>query len=369
MNASTKRQTKMSAISSEDYWSKKLHLSTLTNGLLPAVGSQAPDFSLTNNELKDVTLKTYAGSRKVLAILPSFDVPMCAAFVRKLNQKKANIDNTVILIVSADLPFAQRAFFESERLHNVVMVSTFRSSFPIDYGVQIINGELAGLMAPSAIVLDEQNNVIYTQTTTELTKELDDKAIISALNPPVIISSSTSTLPSNRRESFRITPLTTSCYCNIPLSMPKHNATEEYKHAYSQAVSKIHEKWKSQQQNVAASIDNKLANVMQLNLRDISSTGCSLFNYDEAFSYFLTPNTIYKNCIIHMPDNAKIKVSCKIVLKKRVEHNIEGKFSEIVAVEFINMTQAIESTVSYYVREIERQRISLIFDNETLTEA
>lgn len=371
MNVSTTMPTKAGSISisSEDYWNEKLHVSMPTNGALPMVGSQAPNFFLTNIELKNVTLATYPGSRKILSILPSLDVPMCQALTRKLNQAKANLDNTVILVISADLPFAQRQFYESEGLHDVVTLSTFRSTFAVDYGVEIIAGELTGLMTPSVLVLDEQNQVIYSQTTTELANELDYDAIIEVLTPPAVllsnngyISSLPRTQPVNRRESFRIEPLTTSCYCNIPLSEPKENATPAYRQAYTLATSKIYEKLKSQQRQSDKKVmsDVNVVNVMRLNLRDISSTGCSMFNHDHEFSYFLTPHTIYKDCIIHMPDNVEVKVSFKIMLKKMIEHSTKGGCNEVIAVEFINMTQALESTISYYVREIERQRISLL---------
>ncbi|MDD5272978.1 MAG: thiol peroxidase, partial [Methylovulum sp.] len=117
---------------------KPLH----TNGDLPAIGSAAPAFTLVNGKLKDVTLATYAGKNKVLNIVPSLDTPTCAASARMFNQKAAHFANTVVLLVSADLPFAQCRFCTSEGLHNVLPLSTFRSSFADDYGVRLTDSIL-----------------------------------------------------------------------------------------------------------------------------------------------------------------------------------------------------------------------------------
>src|SRR5512137_105686 len=124
-----------------------------TSGELPAVGSKAPDFTLVNGKLADVTLETYAGKRKVLNIVPSLDTPTCAASTRKFNQKASHLDNTVVLAVSADLPFAQSRFCESEGLKDVIPLSTFRSSFSNDYGVTIVDTFLRGLTARAIVII------------------------------------------------------------------------------------------------------------------------------------------------------------------------------------------------------------------------
>ena len=152
-----------------------------TCGDLPAVGTQAPAFSLASRELVDVTLATYAGKRKVLNIVPSLDTPTCAASTRKFNQKAGHLDNTVVLVVSADLPFAQNRFCETEDLKNVIPLSTFRSSFANDYGVNIVDTFLAGLTARAIVVIDENDRVIYTQLVTEVVDEPDYESALAVL--------------------------------------------------------------------------------------------------------------------------------------------------------------------------------------------
>ena len=152
-----------------------------TCGDLPAVGSIAPNFSLANIELENVTLENYAGKRKILNIVPSLDTPTCAASARKFNQKAASLENTVVLIVSADLPFAQCRFCEIEGLHDVTALSSFRSSFAVDYGVQIIDSALAGVTARAIVIIDEQNKVVYTQLVPELAHEPDYESVFAAL--------------------------------------------------------------------------------------------------------------------------------------------------------------------------------------------
>jgi thiol peroxidase len=156
---------------------KPLH----TSGELPAVGSKAPDFSLVNGKLKDVGLVAYAGKRKVLHIVPSLDTPTCAISTRKFNQKAAKLPSTVVLVISADLPFAQCRFCETEGLKNVIPLSTFRSSFADDYGVKLTDSLLAGLTARAVIILDENDKVIYSQLVEELASEPDYEMALSAL--------------------------------------------------------------------------------------------------------------------------------------------------------------------------------------------
>jgi thiol peroxidase len=156
---------------------KPLH----TSGELPAVGSKAPDFTLVNGKLQEVTLATYAGKRKILNIVPSLDTPVCAASTRKFNEKASKLDNTVVLVVSADLPFAQARFCEAEGLKNVIPLSTFRSSFTDDYGVRITDTILAGLATRAIVILDENDNVIYTQQVDEVANEPDYESALASL--------------------------------------------------------------------------------------------------------------------------------------------------------------------------------------------
>lgn len=156
---------------------KPLH----TNGELPAIGSQAPTFALVNTKLADVTLATYAGKVKVLNILPSLDTPVCAASTRKFNEKASNFENTVVLVISQDLPFAQSRFCETEGLKNVVPLSTFRSSFPDDYGVMLVDSILAGLTARAVIILDKQDKVVYTELVQEIAHEPNYEQALTAL--------------------------------------------------------------------------------------------------------------------------------------------------------------------------------------------
>ncbi len=148
---------------------------------LPPVGSMAPDFSLVNGKLAEVNLASYAGKRKVLSIVPSLDTPVCAASTRKFNEKAAALQNTVVLIVSADLPFAQGRFCQAEGLKNVVPLSTFRSTFAEVYGVNIVDGFLAGLTARAVMVIDENDQVIHSQLVSEITEEPDYEAVFAAL--------------------------------------------------------------------------------------------------------------------------------------------------------------------------------------------
>jgi thiol peroxidase len=152
-----------------------------TSGELPPVGRKAPDFSLVNGKLKDVGLANFVGKRKVLHIVPSLDTPTCAISTRKFNQKAANLPNTVVLVISADLPFAQCRFCETEGLQNVIPLSTFRSSFADDYGIRLSDSLLAGLTARAVMILDENDQVIYSQLVEELASEPDYECALAAL--------------------------------------------------------------------------------------------------------------------------------------------------------------------------------------------
>ncbi|MDO9103569.1 MAG: thiol peroxidase [Methylovulum sp.] len=152
-----------------------------TTGELPVIGSKAPDFILVSSQLEDVTLDTYAGKKKVMNIVPSLDTPTCAASTRKFNQKAAHLANTVVLVISADLPFAQCRFCETEDLTDVIALSCFRSRFAEDYGVKLADTLLAGLTARAVIIIDEDDNVIYTELVSELADEPDYESALAVL--------------------------------------------------------------------------------------------------------------------------------------------------------------------------------------------
>ena len=151
-------------------------------GNLPSVGAVAPDFKLTAGDLKDVSLKDYAGKRKVLNIYPSIDTPTCAMSTRKFNEKAGSLANTVVLCIAADLPFAMSRFCAAEGLKNVVTLSTFRApAFAKTYGVALESGPLAGLTARAVVVLDENNKVAHTELVSEIANEPNYDAALKAL--------------------------------------------------------------------------------------------------------------------------------------------------------------------------------------------
>jgi thiol peroxidase len=151
-----------------------------TSGNLPSVGCNAPGFELVNGKLDIVSLQDFGGKRKLLSIVPSLDTPTCAVSTRVFNEKAASLDNTVVLVVSADLPFAQARFCEAERLENVISLSSFRSDFATDYGVSIIEGVLKGLTTRAIVILDQQDKVLYTQLVGEIADEPDyDSALVA----------------------------------------------------------------------------------------------------------------------------------------------------------------------------------------------
>ncbi len=150
-----------------------------TSGELPQVGSRAPDFKLTPGDLKDVSLADFKGKKKILNIVPSLDTPTCATSTRKFNESAGKLPNTVVLVVSSDLPFASKRFCTVEGLQNVVPLSLMRDrKFAKDYGVLIEDGVLAGICARAVVVIDEQDKVTYTQLVPEIGQEPDyDKAL------------------------------------------------------------------------------------------------------------------------------------------------------------------------------------------------
>ncbi len=153
-----------------------------TNGELPAVGSTAPDFQLTKSDLSDVSLADFAGKKKLISIVPSLDTPVCAASTRTFNQHAEAHPESVILVVSADLPFAQGRFCSSENLDNVISLSMMRSrDFATDYGMLIVDGPLAGVTGRAVLVLDENNQVMFSQLIPEIAQEPDYQSALAVL--------------------------------------------------------------------------------------------------------------------------------------------------------------------------------------------
>ena len=151
-------------------------------GTFPEVGAKAAPFSLVGKGLTDIDLGAFDGKRKVLNIFPSVDTPTCATSVRTFNERAAEAENTVVLCVSADLPFAQARFCAAEDLDNVTVLSTLRGSeFLKDYGVAIEDGKMAGLAARAVVVLDESNVVVYSQLVGEIANEPDYDSALASL--------------------------------------------------------------------------------------------------------------------------------------------------------------------------------------------
>lgn len=152
-----------------------------TSGQLPEKSSIAKDFNLVKSDLSEAHLQNYAGKRKVLNIFPSIDTGTCAASVRRFNQEAANLTNTVVLNISADLPFAQNRFCGAEGIKNCETLSSFRSSFGKDYGIQMTDSPLAGLLSRCVIVLSEDNKVLYTEQVSDIVNEPNYTAALAAL--------------------------------------------------------------------------------------------------------------------------------------------------------------------------------------------
>ena len=151
-----------------------------TNGELPAVGSSAPDFTLVGADLSEKTLTDFAGKTKILTINPSYDTGVCQATARAFNKAAAGKEGTVVLAISADLPFAQKRFCGAEGIEGVVTLSSFRSSFSDDYGVTMLGGPLKGLTARAVVVLDGDNKVIHSELVPEIVSEPNYDAALSA---------------------------------------------------------------------------------------------------------------------------------------------------------------------------------------------
>jgi thiol peroxidase len=152
-------------------------------GKFPSKGQASPNFELANAKRENVTLESFAGKRKILNIFPSIDTPTCATSVREFNKKASTLNNTVVLCVSADLPFAQTRFCGAEGIENVVTLSSFRNNakFAQDFGVAITDSSLAGLTARAVIVLDENNQVLHSELVSEIANEPNYDAALACL--------------------------------------------------------------------------------------------------------------------------------------------------------------------------------------------
>ena len=153
-----------------------------TLGELPAIGSRAPDFRLTGADLKDVSLVDFKGKKKLLNIYPSIDTPTCAMSTRKFNEYAAGNPDAAIIMVSADLPFAQQHFCSVESTHNVKTLSMMRDrNFAKDYGVLLLDGLFQGITARAIVVIDENDKVVYTELVPEIRQEPDYEKALAAL--------------------------------------------------------------------------------------------------------------------------------------------------------------------------------------------
>lgn len=152
-----------------------------TSGELPQNGNEAKNFQLVAQDLTEKSLSDYQGKKKILNIFPSIDTGTCATSVRKFNQLAAELNNTVVLCISKDLPFAQKRFCGAEGIQNVETLSAFRSTFATDYGIQLQDSGLKGLCARAIVVLDENNTVTYSELVSEITQEPNYDAALAAL--------------------------------------------------------------------------------------------------------------------------------------------------------------------------------------------
>lgn len=153
-----------------------------TCGHLPHTGSLAPRFTLTRGDLTELRSEELKGRRIVLNIFPSLDTAVCATSVRKFNQLAASLDNTTVVAVSKDLPFAQSRFCTTEGIENLIAASAFRSpEFAREYGIEMVDGPLAGLLARAVVIIDETGRIVYTELVPEITHEPNYEAALKAL--------------------------------------------------------------------------------------------------------------------------------------------------------------------------------------------
>lgn len=150
-------------------------------GNLPEAGLTVKEFALVNDKLEVKTEGDYQGKRKIFNIFPSIDTGVCASSARKFNEEAGSLDNTVVINVSKDLPFALGRFCAAEGLNNVETLSDFRGTFGDDYGVTIVDGPMKGLLSRAVVVTDENNKVIYTEQVPEITTEPNYEAALNAL--------------------------------------------------------------------------------------------------------------------------------------------------------------------------------------------
>ena len=156
---------------------------TNTNGELPKIGDNAPDFVLVNSDMEDISLITYQGKKKLLSIVPSLDTPVCAVSTKKFDQLAKEKTDILFITISADLPFAMSRFCKTENLDNVITLSMMRSrNFAKDYGVLITDGPLAGITARAIVVLNEENIVIHSELVPEIANEPDYDAALKLLD-------------------------------------------------------------------------------------------------------------------------------------------------------------------------------------------
>ena len=153
-----------------------------TNGELPKTGSKAPDFVLTNSDLSELKLSDYKGQKVILNIFPSLDTSVCATSIRTFNKEAASLDNTVVLSISRDLPFAHTRFCSTEGIDKAIPASEFKNdNFGKAYGIRIIDGPMEGLFARSVVVVDESGTVKYTELVPEIAQEPDYKKALDSL--------------------------------------------------------------------------------------------------------------------------------------------------------------------------------------------
>lgn len=153
-----------------------------TYGTLPEAGAKAPCFNLAGKDLADITCRDFPGKRVVLNIFPSLDTPVCAASVRRFNKEAASLPDTAVICVSMDLPFAMERFCTANDIENVIVASAFRSpKFAQEYGMELVDGPLAGLLTRAVIILDADRKVIYRDLVEEITDEPDYAAALRVL--------------------------------------------------------------------------------------------------------------------------------------------------------------------------------------------
>ena len=152
-----------------------------TYGTLPAVGERLKDFTLVSGDLSEKHLSDFKGKNIILNIFPSINTGVCATSVRKFNEEASKLDNTVVLCISKDLPFAQSQFCAAEGIENVVMLSDFRSNLGEEYGVQMTEGPLKGLLSRAIIVVNPEGKVTYTEQVAEVTDEPNYEAALNTL--------------------------------------------------------------------------------------------------------------------------------------------------------------------------------------------